>query len=138
MPDSLQIALKNDSDSDQIFAYVTGIAIQHDGKRCFLKSDGKGLYFPQNPPKIGSPLGEDCAIALGAPGNTVTITIPQIAGGRIWISEGPLTFLLNPGPGLVEPSVLNPSDPNANVNFGFCEFTLDPAQLYANISYVDL
>jgi hypothetical protein len=37
----------------------------------------------------------------------------------------------------VEPSVLNPSDPNASVNFGFCEFTLNDAQLYANISYVD-
>lgn len=63
--------------------------------------------------------------------------IPQIAGGRIWIVEGKLTFLLNPGPALVEPSVLNPSDPNAQVNFGFCEFTLNDAQLYANISYVD-
>lgn len=63
--------------------------------------------------------------------------IPQIAGGRIWIVEGKLTFLLNPGPALVEPSVLNPSDPNAQVNFGFCEFTLNEAQLYANISYVD-
>jgi hypothetical protein len=38
---------------------------------------------------------------------------------------------------LVEPSVLNPSDPNANVDFGFCEFTLNNDQLYANISYVD-
>jgi len=37
----------------------------------------------------------------------------------------------------VEPSVLNPSDPNAHVNFGFCEFTVNDAQLYANISYVD-
>lgn len=137
MPDSLQIALKNDSDSDQLHAYVTGIAIQKDNKRCLLKSNGKDLYFPQQVSGIGTPLAEDCAIPLGAPGNTVTITIPQIAGGRIWISEGKLTFLLNPGPALVEPSVLNPSDPNANVNFGFAEFTLNDAQLYANISYVD-
>lgn len=87
---------------------------------------------------IGSSLQEDCAIPLGAPGNTTTITIPQIAGGRIWIVDGQLTFLLNPGgPALVEPSVLNPSDPNHGVNFGFAEFTLNDAQLYANISYVD-
>jgi hypothetical protein len=32
---------------------------------------------------------------------------------------------------------LNPSDPNAHVNFGFCEFTLNNDQLFANISYVD-
>ncbi|RYC55524.1 hypothetical protein CHU98_g10679 [Xylaria longipes] len=138
MPDSLQIALKNNTDSDQVFAYITGIALQHDGQRCILKADGKGLYFPQNPPKIQSPLTEDCAIPLGAPGNTVTIEIPQMAGGRIWVSrDSQLTFLLNPGPALVEPSVLNPSDPNASVDFGFCEFTLNDAQLYANISYVD-
>ncbi|KAH9822123.1 glycoside hydrolase family 64 protein [Teratosphaeria destructans] len=137
MPDSLQIALKNDSDLGNIHAYVTGIAIQRGGQRCMLKADGKDLYFPQDPPSIGSPLTEDCAIPLGPPGNTTTVTIPQIAGGRIWIAEGKLTFLLNPGPALVEPSVLNPSDPNAHTNFGFAEFTLNNDQLYANISYVD-
>ncbi|KAI1130262.1 hypothetical protein F5Y10DRAFT_236173 [Nemania abortiva] len=138
MPDSLQIALRNNTDSGHVFAYVTGIALQHGGQRCILKADGKGLYFPQNPPGILSPLTEDCAIPLGAPGSTVTVEIPQMAGGRIWVSrDGRLTFLLNPGPALVEPSVLNPSDPNAAVDFGFCEFTLNDAQLYANISYVD-
>ena len=137
MPDSLKVALRNDSDLDNVHAYITGIAIQKDGKRCLMKADGKGLYFPQNPPSTGSALKEDCAIPLGKPGNVVRITIPQIAGGRIWIAEGKLTFLLNPGPALVEPSVLNPSDPNAGVNFGFCEFTLNNDQLYANISYVD-
>ncbi|KAH7007152.1 hypothetical protein EDB80DRAFT_455384 [Ilyonectria destructans] len=137
MPQSLEIALKNVSNSHHLYAYVTGIAIQHNNQRCLLKENGKDLYFPQEVPQIGSPLAENCAIALGAPGKTVTITIPQIAGGRIWISEGKLTFLLNPGPALVEPSVLNPSDPNAGVDFGFVEFTLNDAQLYANISYVD-
>ncbi|KAK4953794.1 hypothetical protein LTR10_008398 [Elasticomyces elasticus] len=137
MPDSIQIALKNDSDLSNIHAYISGIAIQHDGKRCLLKANGKDLYFPENPPAIGSPLAEDCAIPLGAPGNTTTVTIPQIAGGRIWIAEDKLTFLLNPGTALVEPSVLNPSDPNAKINFGFCEYTLNADQLYANISYVD-
>ncbi|KAI1175064.1 hypothetical protein F4777DRAFT_345870 [Nemania sp. FL0916] len=138
MPNSLQIALRNNTDSHDVFAYITGIALQHGGQRCILKADGKGLYFPQNPPAIQSPLTEDCAIALGAPGNTVTVEIPQMAGGRIWVSrDDKLTFLLNPGPALVEPSVLNPSDPNAGVDFGFCEFTLNDAQLYANVSYVD-
>lgn len=137
MPDSLHIALKNDSELDNLHAYVTGLAIQHNGQRCLLKKNGKDMYFPKEPPAIGSPLKEDCAIPLGNPGNTVEVTIPQIAGGRIWIAEGHLTFLLNPGPAMVEPSVLNPSDPNADVNFGFCEFTLNNDQLYANISYVD-
>ncbi|KAF2863099.1 glycoside hydrolase family 64 protein [Piedraia hortae CBS 480.64] len=137
MPESLQIQLVNNSDSDNINAYITGIAIQHGGQRCILKANGKDLYFPTDPPKIGSPLTEDCAISLGKPGNVVNVNIPQIAGGRIWLSTGPLTFLLNPGPALVEPSVLNPSDLNAQVDFGFCEFTLNSDQLYANLSYVD-
>lgn len=141
MPDSLQISLKNDSDSCNLHAYITGIAIQQGGQRCVLKSNGHDLYFPQNPSAIGSPLAEDCAIPLGPPGNNVNVTIPQIAGGRIWIVDGTLAFLLNPSDGgqaaLVEPSVLNPSDPNAQTDFGFCEFTLNNDQLYANISYVD-
>ena len=124
--------------SSSLHAYVTGIAIQQGGKRCLLKANGKDLYFPEEVSKIGSPLRQDCAIPLGMPGHTAHITIPQIAGGRIWIAAGKLTFLLNPGgPALVEPSVLNPSDPNADVNFGFVEFTLNNDQLYANISYVD-
>jgi hypothetical protein len=139
MPSSLRVALCNDSSTDQLWAYITGSAIQDGDKRVLLKPDGHSLYFPQDPPTVGSPLAEDCAIPLGAPGNTVIVTIPQIAGGRIWIARGKkLTFLLNPGPALVEPSVLNPSDPNADVDFAFAEFTLNEAQLYANISYVDM
>lgn len=103
-----------------------------------MKANDRELYFPESPSEILQPLKEDCAIPLGSPGNTVTVTVPQIAGGRLWFSmDGKLTFLLNPGPALVEPSVLNPSDPNARVNFGFCEFTLNNDQLFANISYVD-
>jgi hypothetical protein len=103
-----------------------------------MKANGKDLYFPESPKEILQPLKEDCAIPLGPPGNEISITVPQIAGGRVWFSmNSKLTFLLNPGPALVEPSVLNPSDPNAHVNFGFCEFTLNNDQLFANISYVD-
>lgn len=138
MPESLQFSLTNQTDSSDVFAYVTGIAIQHNGQRCLMKANGKDLYFPDSPSEILQPLVEDCAIPLGGPGNTINLTIPQIAGGRLWFSiNGKLTFLLNPGPALVEPSVLNPSDPNAKVDFGFCEFTLNNDQIYANISYVD-
>lgn len=137
MPDSLGIQLQNQTDSDQVWAYITGIAISN-GQRVLLKSNGRDLYYPQQVSQIGSPLAEDCAIPLGPPGNTVSAHIPQMAGGRIWFSSGSkLTFLLNPGPALVEPSVLNPSDANAHVNFSFAEFTLNNDQLFANISYVD-
>lgn len=78
MPDSLQIALRNDSDSNNLHAYITGIAIQHGGQRCLLRANGRDLYFPQNPPSIGSSLAEDCAIPLGAPGNTTTVTVRAV------------------------------------------------------------
>lgn len=75
---------------------------------------------------------------MGAPGNTTTVTVPHLAGSRIWFSvDGTLTFLLNPGPALVEPSVTNPSDPNTNLSWDFCEFTFNAAELFVNISYVD-
>ncbi|KAL2215424.1 hypothetical protein M432DRAFT_127320 [Thermoascus aurantiacus ATCC 26904] len=62
----------------------------------------------------------DCAISLGALGTTTTITIPYLAGGRIWFSQDSrLTFFLNPGPALVEPSVLNTFDPNRNIHWDF-------------------
>lgn len=145
MPDSLRIELVIQTTSHNVYAFITGLALQHDMARLMLKADGTGLYFPEAPAEgeILQPLTEDCAIPLGAPGNTFMVTIPQMAGGRIWFSaEDKLTFLRNPGgPGggaaLVEPSVLNPSDPNANVDFAFCEFTLNNDQLFANISYVD-
>ena len=139
MPDSLDVWLQNQTDSAQIYAYITGLAIQHNGARVLLKANGRDLYFPQNPPAILTPLAEDCAIPLGPPGSTVAVRIPQLAGGRVWFSyNNKLTFLLNPGgPALVEPSVLNPTDPNADVNFSFAEFTLNNDQLFANISFVD-
>lgn len=150
MPSSLTVHLVNNTPSNPplpVFAYITGLSLApgpNQGKRILLQSDARTLYFPPSPAKILQPLPIDCAIPLGPPGYTTACTIPPIAGGRIWFSRGPnrLTFLLNPGgPGggaaLVEPSVLNPSDPNAQVDFSFCEFTLDAAQVFANISYVD-
>ncbi|MDX6336098.1 MAG: hypothetical protein QOG05_3438 [Streptosporangiaceae bacterium] len=81
----------------------------------------------------------DCAIPLGASGGAATpLTIPHLAGARIWFSIGsPLEFLINPGPALVEPSVTNTSDPNIGLQWDFCELTYNDTQLFANISFVD-
>lgn len=138
MVNSLDIQLQNQTNSGQVWAYITGIAIQNDWRRMFIKANGRDIYYPEQVSAIGSPLAEDCAIPLGPPGSTTSVHIPQMAGGRIWFAcDSKLQFFLNPGPAVVEPSVLNPSDPNANVNFAFAEFTLNGDQLFANISYVD-
>lgn len=137
MPPTLDIALVNTTSSD-VYVTITGLDIDNGSAWFVLKSDGRSAYHPTSPGGIGTPLAEDCAVKLGHPGESRTVTIPHIAGGRIYFSvDKPLTFLLNPGPALVEPSVTNPSDPNINIRWGFCEFTFNADQLYANISYVD-
>ena len=142
MPNSLDVYLRNETYCQSVWAFVTGLAIQNNNARVLLRANGRDLYYPKSPSGIGQPLAEDCAIPLGPPGSAVCVHIPMMAGGRIWFScDKKLVFLLNPGgPGgaaLVEPSVLNPSDPNADTNFAFCEFTFNPDQLFANITYVD-
>ncbi|OCK73828.1 glycoside hydrolase family 64 protein [Lepidopterella palustris CBS 459.81] len=137
-PGTLNIALQNQTSSNTVYAYITGLAINNNNAPVLLQSDGHTLYYPQSPSSTGAPLAADCAIRLGAPGSTTTVNIPKIAGGRIWFSiDAPLVFLLNPGPALVEPSVTNYSDPNINISWAFCEFTYNDSQLFANISYVD-
>ncbi|KAH8809386.1 carbohydrate binding family 6 [Xylogone sp. PMI_703] len=135
---SLNIKLQNTTTSSTVYAYITGQAIDNNNALFLLQADGRTPYYPASPASALSQLGANCAIPLGAPGNTVQVTIPHIAGGRIWVSiDKPLVFLLSPGPALVEPSVSNASDPNIQIRWDFCEFTYNSAQLFANITYVD-
>jgi hypothetical protein len=135
---TLNIALQNQTSSSVVYAYVTGQAINNNNALFLLQADGQTPYYPTSPSSNGTPLAVNCGITLGPPGSTTNVTIPQIAGGRIWFCVGDtLTFLLNPGPGLVEPSVSNTSDPNYNKSWDFCEFTFNSTQLFINISYVD-
>ena len=131
--------LQNNTGSDTVYAYVTGQALDNGNALMLLESDGQTPYYPASPAAAGSPLAADCAIPLGASGGVPTpVTIPHLAGARIWFSIGsPLKFLLNPGPALVEPSVTNPSDPNIDLQWDFCELTYNDAQVFANISFVD-
>lgn len=152
---TLSIALVNQTSSSQVYAYISeclvilledlvmtllpaGLAIDNNNAVFLLQSDAKTPYYPASPSSTGQALASNVSIPLGGQGNTVNATIPRLAGARIWFSVGKeLTFLLNPGPGLVEPSVFNQSDPNYNTNFSFCEFTFNSAQVFVNISYVD-
>lgn len=153
---TLTVALVNQTSSSQVYAYISewnisdseqyrktkrytaGIAIDNNNAVFLLQSDAKTAYYPASPSATGQALAANVSIPLGGPGNTVNATIPRLAGARIWFSvDKPLTFLVNPGPGLVEPSVFNQSDPNYNTNFSFCEFTFNSAQVFVNISYVD-
>ncbi|KAK6532100.1 hypothetical protein TWF694_003262 [Orbilia ellipsospora] len=137
-PSTLDIHLTNHTTSSHVYATISGLAIDRSNSWCLIQSDGKTPYYPPSPPTILQPVPENCAIPLPPPTQSIKITIPRLAGGRIYFSlDKPLVFLLNPGPALVEPSVTNPTDPNYHTDWTFMEFTYNQDQLYANISYVD-
>lgn len=132
---TISVVLQNNTGAASLYAHVTG---RDDRGLFFLQADGKTGYYPSSPSETLQPLGTDCSIALGGPGKSKTLKVPQIFGARIWFcKDRPLTFLLNPGPAVVEPSATNPSDPNYESDWGFCEFTYNAAELYVNVSYVD-
>lgn len=136
---TLAVDLVNETGSNTVYAYVTGNAIDNGGALMLLEADGQTPYYPASPSGTLAPLGVDCGIALNASGSGARrVTIPHLSAARIWFSVGaPLTFQLNPGPALVEPSVSNQSDPNYTVPWDFCELTYNSTELYANISFVD-
>ena len=135
MASTLNVNVTNNTGAAQLYAHVTG---QDASGIMILSADGKTVYRPSSPSGTLQPLGADCAIAIGAAGTTRTLSIPRISGARIWFcKEKPLTFYINPGPALVEPSATNPSDPNYQLDWGFCEFTWNAQELYANVSFVD-
>ncbi|KAK8208489.1 hypothetical protein IWZ01DRAFT_416050, partial [Phyllosticta capitalensis] len=135
---TLNIGIVNKTTSSTVYAYVTGTALDNNNALFLLQADGKTPYYPTSPSNTQTPLSKNCSIKLGAPGSTTTVTIPHLAGARIWFCIGEeLTFLLNPGPALVEPSVTNNSDPSIKKRWDFAEFTFNSTEIYANITYVD-
>lgn len=135
---TLNFELRNQTGSNNAYAYITGLALDNNNALFLLQSDGKTPYYPTSPSATLTALSQDCAIPLGPSGGSVTVTIPHLAGARLWfVRDGKLTFFVNPGPALVEPSPSNPTDPNYNLFWDFCEFTWNSAQLYVNITYVD-
>ena len=119
-------------------AYVTGHE-QGTGRWVLLRPGG-GVYYPQSPSAPHTPLPVDCAIPLRAAGaGPVVLTLPQMFGARVYfVRDNKLDFFVNPGPALVEPAFATPADANYGRTWSFAEFTFNPSQLYANISYVDL
>jgi len=135
MADTLNIVLRNESPAAQLYAHITG---SDDKGIVIMSADGKTPYRPTSPSDTLQPLGADCAIPLGGTGGSRTVAIPRISGGRIWFcKDKPLSFFVNPGPALVEPSATNPADANYGLDWGFAEFTWNAQELYANVSFVD-
>ena len=136
----LNLSLVNNLASTSVNAYVTGLDVN--GQLVMLQPNGSWFYPTATNSGIPQPVTANVSIALGGQGSTTQVTLPGfISAGRVWFADGTLQFFTvqgGDGPSLVEPSAVNPSDPSANVNWGFVELTNDKNQgLYANISYVD-
>lgn len=134
---NLPLTLQNNSGSDTVYAYISGA--DSTGWPGFVAADGSFQQLP-NPSSNLTP-APDYSIALGPSGTSTTVPLSEyVIGGRVWFSVGQkIQFFVNPGtvPGLVQPGFTT-SDPNWLTNWSFCEFTYNSANLYANISYVDL
>jgi len=138
---ALPLSFVNNLAGGAVNAYVTGLDVNN--QLVMLQPNGQ-WYYPTCDSSSGVPqaVTGDVAIPLGAKGSTIKITLPGgISAGRVWFAEGTLQFFVvegASGPSLVEPSAVNPSDPSADVNWGFVELTnTAEGGLYANISYVD-
>ena len=83
---SLNITLNNQSNAGNVYAFVHGIATTNNGALFFLQADGVTPYYPESPSSNGTPLAVNVAIDLGSPGTSKTITIPALAGARIYFS----------------------------------------------------
>lgn len=133
-----ELALENRSLPGTVHAYVTGHE-QGTDRWMLLRADGS-VYRPDSPAAPQTPLPVDCAIPLKPAGaGPVVLTLPQMYGARVYfVRDDKLDFFLNPGPALVNAAFATSADPNYGRTWSFCEFTFNPQQLYANISYVDL
>jgi hypothetical protein len=134
VPDTIPLTVKNDSGRNEpVYLYNFGIL---NGQQGWADANGTFHAWPAggNPP-VPAP---DAAIPGPANGQSTTIRMPKLAGGRIYFSYGrKLVFKLATG-GLVQPAVQNPSDPNRDILFNWSEYTLDNSTLWINSTQVDM
>jgi hypothetical protein len=135
----LRLDVVNNFGDNQMYLYVTGrdsngVAVMLSPDGTFFTPDAGGSTTPV-------PLNGPIATELGAKGETTSVTIPDfLISSRIWVSEGPLQFMVlagETGATIVEPAVTNDQDPSINVKWGFVEFNWANNSIFANISYVD-
>lgn len=136
----LNLSVTNNLPSNNVNVYVTGL--DANGALVMLAPTGSWYYLPDTNASVPQPVKANVATPLGPQGSVTNITLPgYIQAGRIWFADGELQFFTvngGNGPALVEPSAVNPSDPSAEVNWGFVELTWGAGiGIYANISYVD-
>ncbi|KAF5251784.1 hypothetical protein FOXYS1_14745 [Fusarium oxysporum] len=122
---ALPIELVNNFNKSSVKAYIPGL--DAGGKVLFALHNGKLIYPDARGSRLPVKVTKDVAISLPQKGESLSITLPSfIRSGRIYFSNDDLQFFVvdrDNGNSLVQPSVTNLRDPNANVSWGFVEFT---------------
>ncbi len=67
------------------------------------------------------------------------LQLPVMGSGRMWFSfYSPLNMPIVAGPGIVQPNIGNPSDPNINTVFDWMEFDEGSDYIYCNTTQVNM
>ena len=133
-PNLLPVTVTNNTGrSEAVYLYVLGTM---NGRMGYVNASGTFQNWSggSNPPAPAP----DAAIAGPGNGGNKTIQIPRGISGRMWMSLGQkLKFFVTPD-GLVQPDMVNPTDPNRDILFDSSEFTYNDSGLWLNSTQVDM
>lgn len=133
----LKFSLFNNFGGEQLYAYVTG----RDVNDTPVLLTSSGSWFYPNPAGSAQPIvipaDAGHTILLNGANETTEFSIPDwMSSGRVWVSEGELTFQTVAGADgiitIVEPSFVDPEDASSDLNWGFVELSksINPALSY--------
>lgn len=137
-PVKLDLAFVNNlPGTPQVYAYVTGRDTQ--GALVMLQSNNQWNHILPHGSPIPVKIAGDVKIPLRVDGIMTFASLPDyISSSRVYFAQGELSFAtVGDDASLVEPSVFNTQDPNANVSYGFVELNYAGGVDVFDISYVD-
>jgi hypothetical protein len=136
-PRTLPLDLVNRHRGRRMYAVVSGVE-PASGRWFFLAADGRTKIFPRASGRTAARLSAEVAIAVPVSGSARRIRLPRMSSGRVYLSlDRRLTFFATLGGGVTTPSVADPNDASAAIDWSFFEITFDRHGVYANLSFVD-
>ncbi|WP_284291654.1 beta-1,3-glucanase family protein [Luteimicrobium album] len=138
-PSTIPFTITNDSGrGDAVYVYVLGHQLSAPDVDGWF--DASGHFTPWGDAGPTPVRIDDSAVRIAGPANrqSKTITLAQMSG-RIYFSYGqPLHLFKVNNSKFVQPSLDNPQDENANVDFNWSELTFDAGGLWINSTQVDM
>lgn len=141
VPETIPLTFTNNSGSDDpVYIYNLGTMLDSsspaNGKQGWAEVNGK--FHPWTGGAIPPVSAPDASILGPTNGHSITVEVPKLSGRMYFSYNKKLNFKLVPGPGLVQPAVQNPTDPNRDTLFNWTEYTLNDNGLWINSTQVDM